>query len=95
METNEDIIIFNDDNLSIEVRVDLERDTVWLTQDQMVKLFKTDKSRISRHIRNILSDGELQEKLTAAENASVQLEGDRKVKRTIKSYNLDMIISVG
>ena len=54
-----------------------------------------DRTRIVRHIANIYSDCELDGLSTSAENAQVRLEGNREIKRTVKIYNLDMIISVG
>lgn len=82
-----------DGDSKIEVR--LENDTVWLTADQMAELFQRNKSTISRHIRNVLEDGELEELATVAFFATVQNEGDRIVERKVAYYNLDMIISVG
>jgi len=73
----------------------LQDDTVWLSLDQMAELFQRNKSTISRHIKNVLEDGELQEEATIANFATVQNEGTRKVERVIAYYNLDMIISVG
>jgi hypothetical protein len=75
--------------------VKLQNDTVWLSLDQMAELFQRNKSTISRHIKNVLEDGELQEEATIANFATVQNEGTRKVERVIAYYNLDMIISVG
>ena len=75
--------------------VKLQDDTVWLSLDQMAELFQRNKSTISRHIKNVLEDGELQEEATIANFATVQNEGTRKVERVIAYYNLDMIISVG
>ena len=68
---------------------------MWLSADQMAELFQRNKSTISRHIKNVLEDGELEEASTVAFFATVQNEGDRKVERKIAFYNLDMIISVG
>lgn len=82
-----------DGNSQIEVK--LQNDTVWLSLDQMAELFQRNKSTISRHIKNVLEDGELQEEATIANFATVQNEGTRKVERVIAYYNLDMIISVG
>lgn len=82
-----------DGNSQIEVK--LQNDTVWLSLDQMAELFQRNKSTISRHIKNVLEDGELQEEATIANFATVQNEGTRKVERVIAFYNLDMIISVG
>ncbi len=79
----------------MEVRTDKENDTVWLTQDEMAVLFDVDRTRVVRHINNIYQDGELSMNSTCAENAQVQIEGNRKVSRKIKIYNLDRIISVG
>ena len=78
-----------------QIEVKLQNDTVWLSLDQMAELFQRNKSTISRHIKNVLEDGELQEEATIANFATVQNEGNRKVERVIAYYNLDMIISVG
>ena len=78
-----------------QIEVKLQNDTVWLSLDQMAELFQRNKSTISRHIKNVLEDGELQEETTIANFATVQNEGTRKVERVIAFYNLDMIISVG
>ncbi|MCG2792590.1 MAG: virulence protein RhuM/Fic/DOC family protein [Weeksellaceae bacterium] len=77
----------------IEVRFDAE--TVWLSLNQISELFGRDKSVISRHIRNIYKEGELEMKSTVAKNATVQKEGERNIKREIEFYNLDAIISIG
>ena len=77
------------------IEVKLQNDTVWLSLDQMAELFQRNKSTISRHIKNVLEDGELQEEATIANFATVQNEGTRKVERVIAYYNLDMIISIG
>ena len=77
------------------IEVKLQNDTVWLSLDQMAELFQRNKSTISRHIKNVLEDGELQEEATIANFAIVQNEGTRKVERVIAYYNLDMIISIG
>ena len=78
-----------------QIEVKLQNDTVWLSLDQMAELFQRNKSTISRHVKNVLEDGELQEEATIANFATVQNEGTRKVERVIAYYNLDMIISVG
>ena len=90
-----ELVRFADDGFELDVRTDLENDTVWLTQDEMALLFGVDRTRIVRHIGNIYKEKELNRGSTCAENAQVQIEGTRKVKRIIKLYNLDMIISVG
>ena len=92
---SKEAIIFKNGELELEVTVNENRENVWLSQDQMATLFDVDRSRVTRHIKNIYDDNELDENSTCAENALVQTEGKRKVKRTIKIYNLDMILAVG
>ena len=86
------IIKFVDNNFEIDVRTDINNETIWLTQKEMALLFDVDRTSIVRHINNIYKDKELD---INSENAHVQMEGNRKVNRIIKIYNLDMIISVG
>lgn len=94
MKENE-IIIFKDESLELEVRLSPRDDTVWLTQRQMADLFEVTYDNINLHIRNIYLNDELDEISTSEESSVVQLEGKRKVTRKIKSFNLDMIIAVG
>ena len=75
--------------------VDAENETVWATQEQIAEIFDVDRTVISRHLRNIYRDGELEEEATCAKNAQVQTEGGRQVTRMRPTYNLDAIISVG
>ena len=75
--------------------VNLKKDTVWLSQKQMTELFEKNTDTIGLHIKNIFSTKELDSKLTTEEYSVVQMEGGREVKRKIKYYNLDLIISVG
>ena len=77
------------------IEVKLQGETVWLTLDQMAELFQRNKSTISRHIKNVLEEGELRPEATVAFFATVQSEGSRQVTRDLAFYNLDMIISVG
>ena len=78
-----------------KVEVTFDNDTVWLSLDQIAELFQKNKSTISRHIKNIFSEGELLAEATVAKFATVQKEGNRTVERQIDFYNLDVIISVG
>lgn len=78
-----------------KIEVKLQDDTVWLSLDQMAELFQRNKSTISRHIKNVLEEGELLADSTIANFATVQNEGKRHVERQITYYNLDMIISIG
>ena len=90
-----EIILYRPNEAAEHIEVRLENDTVWLTLNQIANLFNKDKSVISRHLKNIYSEGELIEDATVANNATVQFESGRKVKRIIVYYNLDAIISVG
>ncbi|AFL68299.1 RhuM family protein [Sulfurospirillum barnesii] len=92
-QNNSNMVIYNDGEL--ELNVSVENETVWLSQNQLCELFDRDKSVISRHIRNIFSDGELDKISTVAKNATVQFEGGREILREIEYFNLDVIISVG
>ncbi|MGC3875085.1 virulence RhuM family protein [Halomonas sp. GXIMD04776] len=74
---------------------DTERESVWLNLQQLSVVFGRDKSVISRHLRNIYKEGELEREATVAKNATVQSEGSRLIRRQIELYNLDAIISVG
>lgn len=89
------IVIYKDKNDEIILDISLEKDTVWLSQKQMEILFDRDKSVISRHIKNIYKEEELERKSTVAIFATVQKEGGREVTREIEHYSLDMIISLG
>ena len=89
------MVVFNDESLELEVKVDKDNETVWLNLDEIAILFDRDKSVISRHIRNIFSENELTKASTIANFATVQMEGDREVTRNIDHYNLEMIISIG
>jgi prophage maintenance system killer protein len=93
--TNDQIIIYQSADGITTVDVKVEKETLWLTLNQIADLFERDKSVISRHFRNIYEEGELDRGATVAKNATVQIEGDRKVDRDIEFYNLDAIISVG
>ena len=89
-----ELVKFTDNNFEINVRADIDNDTVWLTQKEMALLFEVSIDNISLHIKNILKENELD--ISSIEESSVvQIEGNRKVNRRIKIYNLDMIISVG
>lgn len=89
-----ELVKFTDNNFEINVRADIDNDTVWLTQKEMALLFEVSIDNISLHIKNILRENELD--ISSFEESSVvQIEGNRKVNRRIKIYNLDMIISVG
>jgi hypothetical protein len=89
------ILIYKTPTGSTEIEVDLHGETIWLSQKQISALFQKDSDTIGLHIKNIYQTGELQEKGTTEKNSVVQNEGKRSVKREIRFYNLDMIISIG
>lgn len=83
------LVVFNDEDLELEVKVDESNETVWLTQKQMEMLFDVTHATISEHINNIFLEGELEE------NTSVGISDKSTGGRKSKIYNLDVIISVG
>lgn len=90
-----DILIYCNSENTIQVEVQYEDNTLWLSLNQISELFEKDKSVISRHIKNIFREGELDIASTVAKNATVQLEGGRSITRTIEYFNLDVILAIG
>lgn len=91
-ETLNEIIIYQEEGQEVEVRLDLDQDTVWLRQEQMSVLFGRERSVITKHLRNIFKEGELEEGSVCANFAHTA--EDTKTYQ-VKHYNLDVIISVG
>lgn len=92
------IVIFSDDNINLEVNIAPEEDTVWLSLDQISELFQKNKSTVSRHIKNIFQEGELDAKMVVAKFATTSKHGAIVGKiqtHDVMYYNLDVIISVG
>ena len=92
---NCDILLYEAPGGEVRVDVRLDRETVWLTQEQMAELFCRDRSVVNRHIRNVFREGELDPKATCAKFARVRSEGRRTVSRETDYFNLEVIISVG
>ena len=90
-----EVLVYEAPDGGVRVDVRLDRDTVWLTQDQLSGLFGRERSVITKHVRNVFRDGELDPGATCAKFAQVQIEGGRTVNREVEHYNLDVIISVG
>ena len=90
-----EIILYQSNELPERIEVRIEDDTVWLTQQQMANLFMQTKQNISLHINNCFKERELEKSSTVKESLTVQKEGHRSVNRKIEYYNLDVIISVG
>ncbi|MFA7319590.1 MAG: RhuM family protein [Parcubacteria group bacterium] len=94
-EKNDKIIIYKTEDGKTEIEVNLENETVWLSQKQMAELFDCSVDNVALHLKNVYLEGELDEKATSEESSVVQKEGFRVVNRIIKKYDLDAVISVG
>ena len=92
---NNEIIQFVNGDLQIDVTVSPNNETVWLTQKQMAELFDVKSQAITRHLKNIYNEEELFKEATCSKMEQVQIEGNRKIKRKVDFYNLDVIIAVG
>jgi len=88
-------LVYRAEDGRVQIDVRLEKESVWLTQQQMAELFQTTQQNVSLHIQNIYEEAELQPEATHKESLSVRQEGSRQVKRHVDFYNLDLIISVG
>lgn len=89
---NNEVVIFKDNEIELNVSLSIEENTVWLSLDAMSKLFEKNKSTISRHIKNIFNEGELQQNAVVANFATTASDGKTY---NVTYYNLDVIISVG
>lgn len=92
---NGDIVIYQSENGNTKINVNLQDETVWLSQQQLAELYQSFRTNIVEHIRNIYEEGELSEVSTCRNFRQVRREGKRDVCREIPFYNLDMIISLG
>lgn len=90
-----EFLLYQTEDGQIRIETRLQDETIWLTINQMARLFRVDKSGISRHLKNIYENGELRREATVAKFATVQNEAERHVTRELEYYNLDAIISVG
>ena len=95
MEIKNQIEIYQANDGSTQINVQLEQDTVWLTQAQMAELFGKGRTTITEHIQNVFSENELVQEATCRTFRQVRTEGNRTIEREIDHYNLDVIISVG
>lgn len=92
---SQQVQIFTSADGQAQLQVALEHDTLWLSQAQMGELFDTTPENVLMHLKNIFKDGELAEQATTKDFLVVRQEGVRQVRRRIKHYSLDAIISVG
>lgn len=90
-----DIIIYNTDDGRAKINLKYESGTVWLNQSEIAELFQTTKQNISKHIKAIFKDGELDEISTVNYKLTVQKEGTREINRKVAYYSLDMILAIG
>lgn len=94
-ENKGDIVIYQSESGETKIDVRFQDETVWLTQAQMEELFQSSHANVVEHIKNIYSEGELDESSTCRKFRQVRREGNRNVERKRLYYNLDMIISLG
>ena len=87
--TKNKIVLYEDKSGNVELCADIEKDTMWATQEQIVQLFDVDQSVVSRHVKNILKDGEIDEK------SNMQKMHIANSDRPITLYSLDIILAVG
>jgi len=95
MEQGEIVVFTTTQDTGLQLEVKIEDETVWLTQGQMAELFEATKQNVSLHINNVFKEKELDPVATVKEYLTVRYEGIRQVKRKVRLYNLDVIISVG
>lgn len=95
VENKTDILIYQLEDGKTKIDVRLENETVWMTQKAIAELYQTTPQNITLHIKNIYEEGELEENLTCKNYLQVQNEGNRRVQRNSRHYNLEMIIAVG
>lgn len=89
------VIIYQTKSGAIELQGDFKHETFWISQAEMAKIFNVTPQNITLHLGHIFKEGELKEISTCKEFLQVQLEGGRRIRRKIKYYNLDAVISVG
>ena len=90
-----DIIIYNTEDGKTKINLQYADGTVWLSQLEIAELFQTTKQNVSKHVKAIFLDGELEERATVNYKLTVQKEGNRKISRQLAYYNLDMILAIG
>lgn len=90
-----DMLIYQNEKGNTKVDVYFRDDTVWMTQKNIAQMYQTTPQNVTLHIKNIFLDGELEKDSTCKEFLQVQIEGSRTIQRTVKIYNLQMILAVG
>ena len=90
-----DIILYTSPDGSTRLDLRIEGQTAWLSQAEIAELFQTTPQNITLHIKAIYGEGELTEAATCKQDLQVRQEGSRQVSRTVKFYNLDLILAIG
>lgn len=90
-----DVVLYTSQDGTIRLEVPLAGETIWLTQNQIAKLFGTTQATVSRHIKNIYADDELDRESSESLVSVTQEEKYRSIRRELKAYSLDMVLSVG
>lgn len=90
-----DLILYSSEDGQTRLHLRVEGQSVWLSQLEIAELFQTTKQNVSLHAKNIFEDGELSAEATVKESLTVQVEGQRQVKRKLTHYNLDLILAIG
>ena len=90
-----DIIIYNTEDGKAKINLQYDDGTVWLSQLEIAELFQTTKQNVSKHVKALYLEGELEERATVNYKLTVQKEGNRKISRQLAYYNLDMILAIG
>jgi len=92
---NSEIILYKTEDGAVKIDTIFQNETIWLSQNSMAELFGVNVPAISKHLKNIFEEGELQKEATLSKMETVQNEGGRQIKRNKEFYNLDAIIAVG
>jgi hypothetical protein len=90
-----EIILYKTEDGAVKIDTIFQHETIWLSQNSMAELFGVNVPAISKHLKNIFEEGELQKEATLSKMETVQNEGGRQIKRNKEFYNLDAIIAVG
>jgi len=90
-----EVVVYEAPDGSVRLEVRVDRDSVWLSQRHIAELLDTSTDNVGLHLKNIYTEGELEEPATTEDSSVVQVEGRRKVRRKVRLYNLDAILSVG
>lgn len=95
MKNQSEIILYKTEDGAVKIDTIFQNETIWLNQNSMAELFGVNVPAISKHLKNIFEEGELQKEATLSKMETVQNEGGRQIKRNKEFYNLDAIIAVG